>query len=1134
MSLSSFLLSIGNAAEKLLPDIISSFSCCAVPAAGIMNIFSLSSGHALHEKIASLSSEISAANALFSKAGETNIFPCGFTFDACIPSFRTAAELSSDPADSLLIAALRGKDLPFSLQTDREAVEWCFSDLLCRLDDPSVRPFASWLDQILRESELSPVRLTCMADLADPFSAGITLSLLHYFRKIFINRPVSVFLLAIAEPTSPSKESFFSTLRSSLQAIDSRGLLRQSDTDSLPGTHAAWLLSMPSSMIESDDSFRFIAPHAAKIISHIFTKKDLPAPGIHTVETEGTLALSMLGNQSSSFVASMNLYVWLLTDVLPSVRNYLSHPARLRSIAMNPKTATFRHLFSSGSPDQDDPSASVDLVEKAVKSTLSVILSYMRSIPSTLRISPWNFSLWQQAVEACGRYITVAAEYDTSLAEAHESGLDSVRPVHRVSMADTEEEKLVRRLEDMKLQLDHESGSRDEILRSIGGFRSMQVRMDCLNRCRTALHEARSRSAEAIRSSDHLTVLKHERRIRLLEAAVSRCKSEFSSDSIFHTVSDRPYSHRQEEDPYTGTFLLPETCHILEKLITAETSEPVSRIPALFTESAEADSRTRWKSLQAFCRNENAASPFELIVSQAYKICSDEISSSRFLSRGDMPDLPLLPDLLPSAPLIRICDILSILPPTPEDSDRPSELRGLLSMLLIRHYRRISPEEAVLRCECCAPGASPVLRYWLEANQADKVYILSLSRKTDSAPFALVLPGKTFISAKRTGVHTRLVPAFTTWFDSEQNRFADPCAFLGEGDRKLLAKCLDSYTSSLSCNDCGSPLLTLLSDFREDLSSENKPRPEDPSLRTRIRAVCGLPSLSAYASSFTFTTCYYEHFLSEDMIGICLTGISEYPAFSCSDIPEEKLYQYRGVPFAREDSALLLAGSCVPGEEYTLKRLETECSVLSDYSDDFRDALLKNIPDLLERYPDVFPEVRESAEKLITDASDPVGKKEPVFEWPWDTSSPSILTVLRECIGDSLPASGMRPFSERLAIFPARGRDVIGDAMLSSMCSIPPFEGYGENADIAPDAVLPPLSPEFGYDLCRIPEGRTLSRSGLLRFERNMNDTIRVTLTLDGSFPVRLVRVYSPDEILYLYSHDIPTVAVWPSVPFAA
>ena len=1120
----------------MLPDIFTAFSCCAASSVSHLNVFCISAGQEKNDESQSLAADFSAVRQMMADAGIEDLFPCKISFASCVPSFRSAREISGTADDSLLISALRGKGLPLSLQTDRETVEWCFADLMNQPDDSSsISPFLSWLDNINAYADNSdPVQLVCLADMADPFSAGITLMLLHDFKKRFKNRPVSVFLLALAETSSPVPESFFPALRSSLQAMNERRLLHQSEEDTSFGAEAAWILSLPSSMADSAESFRFIAFQAARILGVIYTKKNAPAYGIHKVETEGTLSLSMLRDQAPSFVASMNLYIWLLADVLPSLRNYLSHSSRFRVFSMNPRTSQFRHLLPSDSSGGNSV-AELDILEKSIRKILMNVLRFMRSVPSSLRILPENTASWQQAVNACGRYITVAAEYDISSTEAHESGLDAVRPVHRVSMADTEEEKLVRRLQDIKMQLDSEQKSLEDILEQIGGYRSVQVRMDCLKKCRAALKDAETKAAVPNENAEHLAVLQLERRIRLLKAAVSRCETELSPQAVHDTVSSLPKHAVNSADPYAGTVFIAETCHILEKMCSEEHTEPLSRSLPLFPDIPIPDHKLRWKALQAICRDSSSPEhPIAFLVAKALELCRNEISSVRYFSRGDMPDLPLLPDLVPDKPLQRIRDVLSLLPDTANTENDTAELRGLLAMLILRQYRRRTSEESALKCVSLTSGDAPVLRYWLAANSAEEVSIVSLEKDDQDCPFLLILPGQRIIPAKRIAEHDGLVPSFATWFDRERRSFSDPCGNLGEGDKKLLIHCLNTYSASLA-GGASSSLSGFLRAFADKLSNMNAASADIKSLKTRIRAVCGLRFLPVYSADISVTTCFYEHFLAEDNIGSALSGTKGCPAYVCSDIPEECLYRYRGIPFARADSSALLVSSCAAGEDLILKRIDTECAILSEYSDDYRDALFRNVRELLDRYPDVLSEFREAAESIIAEAADPVGSREPVFEWPWDMKSPSMLTVLRECLGDNLPESALHPFSDCLAVFPARGMDVIGDSLLSAMCMLAPNEKYTASADspeIVPDAVIPPLSPEFGDLLSRLPEGRTLLHPGLLSFERNMNDTVRVTLTLDGTFPIHLVRVYKPEEILNLYSHDIPTVAIWPSVPF--
>ncbi len=1109
----------------MLPDVVTAMTCGAAKSPEKLHIFALSSDHADHGETESLVSCVSASRGDMLAGCETGVIPCDFSFSSCAPVFRSLRDLSADSDAYELISALRGKGLPLSVLTDREAVEWCFSDLLQRPDDPSVQPFISWLGGVKEENGAVP-DLTIAADLADPFSAGIALVLLSGIRALTGVPQLRLYLVGLADPAVPVSEAFFQDLRNAWKDVDSRSLLRYAENDPSPGADAAWMLSLPSSLKESDESFRYVSLAAARVIGTL-AGGEPPAPGLHTRETEGTVSLSALGDEAPAFVSFIRFSAWTLSELIPALRSYLSHSVRLRSISPGARNALLRHYYS-GRQDPCLP-AVIDRTEKTLQLLIDNILRFLRSVPSSMRLSADFSALWQKAVNACGRYITVASEYDVSAAEAHDSGIDAVRPVHRVSMADTEEEQFLRRLQDMRLQLEEEKKARDAVLSLLGGYRSVQVRADCLKRCREALKESEKKSLPA--DADNLTILKQERRIRLLRAAVDRCAGELGPESVGKVLSLPPEGAGTPSAPYEGLPLDPDACRSLESLVNAPENASSLRIPKLFGDRPEPDPKARMKELQNRCRDAVPPNPFPVMLARALELCREETSSCRFLSPGVMPALPLLPDLIPESPVTRVRDVVSLLPDS-SVSDDDSERRGVLSMLLLRQYRRRSSDEAQLACLRLQDSSSPVVRYWLSVRHAEKAYIISLVKKNISMPFALIIPGTDFIPARRTVAHTRLVPSFAVWFDAENNAFSDPCSCLGEGDTKLLQELLASFSGTLP-EGPDTPLSSLLRGFMQDLSRYPAPYSADPAFGTRLRAVCGLRSIPAYSSVLSVVSCYYVHFLASDSVGACLTGMRNFPASTCTAIPEDVLYLYRNVPFAREDSRLLFSGVHAPGEDYTLKRLEAECAVLSESSDDYRDALAANIRSLLEKRTEALPEVREAAEALLLEASGTVEKKEPVFIWPWDVKSPSILTVLSESLGPALSVSAMNPFSECLALFPARGREVIGDTLFSSMCSVPPVgNNPPENAEVSPDAVLPPLSPEFCAGLCCLPEGRTLLKPGLLAFERGEDASFRVTLTLDGMFPVHLVRNYSQEEILYLYAHDIPTVAVWPSVPF--
>ena len=95
----------------------------------------------------------------------------------------------------------------------------------------------------------------------------------------------------------------------------------------------------------------------------------------------------------------------------------------------------------------------LETLERTLKALLTEVLSLISALPDPLRLPERNQTLWKDATAACGRFVTLASELDVSRAEARASGVDQVRPVHRVSLEDTEEEQLLHRLDDMAEQL---------------------------------------------------------------------------------------------------------------------------------------------------------------------------------------------------------------------------------------------------------------------------------------------------------------------------------------------------------------------------------------------------------------------------------------------------------------------------------------------------------------------------------------------------------------------------------------------------------------------------------------------------------------------------------------------------------
>ena len=1141
--LNSFLIPIGRAAGDSLATVFAALSCGAALPVADLDILHISDREA-DPVLPALSADLNLIHELFRETGSTPVFPSSFRFESCRPELPTIQSLSADPASDALLSAVRGKGVPLSYKTDREAVEWAFSVLLSGDQPEELKPFRSFVQRFLCALDGGkPVRAALVCDLCDPFSAGAAFALLRYLRDIAGLHAESIVLFCMARRSSPVSALEEETLAGSLRAMEERSMLRRPNDPPEASADAAWLLSLPASMVRSEDSWRLLSAVLAVQIGRVFSAAEPPAPGLHTVNCPGILTFESLGAQAKPFAAFLHASVWLLSDLLPALNAFFEHPGALKSLAPNTRNGLFRRLFRSGSSLQPKPDELPQL-SRALRAVLSEVLSLIRFLPDQIRLAEISDPLWQQVVDACGRTVTVSSEYDVSFAETEEAGIMEVKPVHRVSMADTEEEKQQRRLEDIAAQLQEETAARDALFRSVGGSRAFLALKDCRDRCTAALERAREQesSLSLDPSSDRLSLAAASRRVRLLTAAVSRCEKDLADHELFSGLAAAPAETPSASAPFAGQLLNAPAAEKAAALLTApeDTAEPIRKelrgmLPSLFYGYTLSDVKTLFRELLSCCRETGALPPLVSLFTSVFTVSREEVASLRFLSAGNTPPFPLLPDLYPEKPPLTIAPLLPLLPVSAGSSDPAGVRRGLLALLLLRQYRRRTSDEPGLLMSRYDKTASPVLRSWLTARKADQVWIISLGSEIVSLPFALILPGRDLIPAHFSQAHVSMLPAFAKpWFDESVPVFRNPCPLLSEGGRTVLLEQLARMAESFP--ESASPgLRAFLSAFREDLMKRGTP-PLPDRLSLRLKAAFGLRLLPAFSSTLVRVTSYYEHFLSTDDIASRLLGLPSFPASAC-DVPDDILYLYREVPFAREDSRTLLAGIPLPAEDWILNLLEEECRTLARASDDYHEALVRELSLLLERYPDVLPEARRTALEILEKAGEPVSDTVTDLSWPWDPKSPSVLTILTESLGGALAEQALQPFPDLLAVFPARGNDVIGDSLLSSMCLLPPVAApAAEGAEapaIQPDAVLPPLSGDFAAALCRLPEGRTLFRQGLFAFERTENSGIKVVLTLEGSFPVRLTRSYAAEEIVNLYSHDIPTLAVWPNLPFA-
>ena len=1127
------LLSIGSFPERALPTISSAFTCGAVSPVPDLDIFHLSAQNSVASAGTVIENLTRCHDMLSYPEDDYPVFPTRYSFHCCTVDLTSPADFAADPDSAALLAALRGKNLPLSFSKDREVIEWSFACLLNDRPNDSCNAFFDYLDSIRNflASGIS-VRLAVLCDLTDPFSSGITFAFLSWLRT-GLQGDLCVSLIALAETTAPLDTSFFPSLDRTLNDLRDRRLIRSSVDDSGPGADAMWFISLPSTMLDTDHAHEITFFGAARSLSAFFASDQPVAYGLHTCESSGSVSLNALGNRASCVAAFIEYAVWLVSDLFPALRDYLDHPSRFRALP-NSRNGLFRSMFSQA--PVRDLSVSIDLIEQSLWALLNECLTFLQSVPSALRYSDEAQSLWQKATDACGRYITIASEIDVTRAEIRESGLEGIKPVHRESMEDTDEEYLQRRLEQMDRQLESEAGMRDEALSAVGPFRALQARRDCCLKCRAALESADKKMASLpAETTEHLTFALQERRIRLLRSAVRQCEEDLAISAA--SGNDRGAFPAGISIPVVMTA---DALLAVRKMLNARDRESSAKdlrecLPSLLQDVSLPDAKELWKMLLAQPRNSVSRNPLAELLHRAWNVCSTVSSALRFPRKDNWPAVPLLPDLLPSEPVTGIRDLLRLMPRDAAVADREqAEKRGLLAMLFLAHYKRRESGSPRLVSDSCRNDAA-LARCWLPGQHDTGIHILSLAGTESSQPFLLAVPGCFILPARRTPAHAGLIPSFVTWYRKETASFEDPCDSLSEGDRSLLISRIAEMLNVLPVSD-DDPFRAFLDSFQKSLKERESSQPEDPDLPVRIKAVCGLQHLPAYRNILQRIPRFYEHFLGTDPVASCLTGIGNFQSDRCTDIPDEVIYTWRDQPFAREHSRLIFESTCMPGEKEALLAMEEECRMLSGTSDDYRDALSREASSLLDRFPDASEHSADLVRRLISKAERPLSDHIPELVWPWNPLSPSVHTILTECLGESLGLSAAQPFSDLMTVFPARGADAIGDSYFGVMCSVLPY-GSGSSASpdspvISPDAVLPPLSPSLVSAICSTSEGRILLTPDFMRIDHPDDHSFRVTLTLNGSFKLRLSRTYGEEEIIFLYAQDLPTLALWPSVPF--
>ena len=225
----SFFIPVGQYAGASLTTVLSALSCgAALPVSGL-DILHIADREA-DPVLPPLVMDLNSVHSLLSDEKNNSLFPSSFCYESFRPLLPSVRSLSEDAATAALLGALRGKGLPLSYKTDRDAVEWAFSSLL---SDPSAEqadPIHAWIEKIRNcVSAGEPYRIAVCCDLSDPFSAGAAFAVLRFISETVKPDPACISLFCLcAGMDSPA--SFRSEMTSSsIRALAERNLISTPD-----------------------------------------------------------------------------------------------------------------------------------------------------------------------------------------------------------------------------------------------------------------------------------------------------------------------------------------------------------------------------------------------------------------------------------------------------------------------------------------------------------------------------------------------------------------------------------------------------------------------------------------------------------------------------------------------------------------------------------------------------------------------------------------------------------------------------------------------------------------------------------------------------------------------------------------
>ena len=225
----SFFLPIGQSAGASLTTVVSAMSCgAALPVTGLDIMYI--TDRDVDPVLPPLIRDLNQADILLSHPDNRCLFPSSFYFESFRPELPSVQSLSKDKPSEALLTALRGKGIPLSYKTDREAVEWAFSAMLSDAGSNAAAPFHTWIRKVLDcQSAGEAFRIAVSCDFSDPFSAGIAFAVLRYLSESIKVDPSCIALFCLGSGSDFHPVFRAETSATSFHALASQNLIASPD-----------------------------------------------------------------------------------------------------------------------------------------------------------------------------------------------------------------------------------------------------------------------------------------------------------------------------------------------------------------------------------------------------------------------------------------------------------------------------------------------------------------------------------------------------------------------------------------------------------------------------------------------------------------------------------------------------------------------------------------------------------------------------------------------------------------------------------------------------------------------------------------------------------------------------------------